>query len=99
MKYGMTPSQYKILENLVIQPLKDSGARVFIFGSRVTEAHHPHSDVDLLYKLSDELPPSLISDVKENIEESNFPFAVDLVNDSELASSYRESVESQLEEL
>lgn len=99
MKFGMTSDQYKILDQLVIQPLKDGGARVFIFGSRVTGTHHSHSDVDLLFKVSQELPSGLISNVKENIEESKFPFAVDLVNDSDLAASYRESVESQLVEL
>lgn len=40
-----------------------------------------------------------ISSIKEHIEESRFPFAVDLVNESELAESYEDSVKSQMVEL
>ena len=101
MKYGMTTEQYSLLEQLVIQPLKNFGAQVFIFGSRATGKHHAHSDVDLLYKfpLAKDLPPGFLSRIKENAEESRFPFVVELVNDSDLVASYRPSVTSQMKEL
>lgn len=99
MRFGMSTEQFEVLDQLVIRPLKAQGATVFIFGSRATGRHHPYSDVDLLYKADSNLPSGFISSLKEKIEESSFPFAVDLVNSSELAQSYRQSVEGQLIEL
>lgn len=95
----MTDEQFGILSDLVIRPLKAKGARVYIFGSRVTGRHHSHSDVDLIYSIEDHLPMGFLSGLKEGIEESRFPFAVDLVRDQDLADSYRRSVESQRVEL
>lgn len=100
MKFGMNEAQFEILNQLVIQPLKKHNAKVFIFGSRASLQHHPHSDVDILFQLNDgfELPAGLISQIRENIEESRFPFSVDIVNYSELAKSYQLSVlESKIE--
>lgn len=96
MKFGMSAEQFKILNDLLIQPLKDKGADVFIFGSRVTGRHHPFSDVDLMYVLNgqSQLPTGLISKLKEDLEESRFPFTVDLVYEPELAASYRSNVDA-----
>lgn len=96
MKFGMTEEQFNILEQLVIQPLKKQNARVFIFGSRTSSKHHSHSDVDVLFQLpeSSELSSGVLSQIRENIEESRFPFTVDIVNARELAKSYLPSVES-----
>lgn len=94
MKWGMTEEQYALLENLVIKPLKSHGCEVYIFGSRAEGKHHPHSDVDLLFRKEDNkpFPAGFLSELKENIDESRFPFIVDLVDEQELAESYRESV-------
>ncbi len=94
MKYGMTEEQFAILDQLVIQPLRTHGAEVFIFGSRALGTNHPHSDVDLLFKsnVTEKIPANKIAVLKEAIEESKFPFTVDLVDDSELAESYRPQV-------
>ena len=101
MKFGMNNQQYEILNKLVIGPLKKQGAQVFIFGSRTGDQHHPYSDVDLLFKLAPStlLPSGFIAKIKEDIEESKFPFKVDLVDDQALANSYRPSVYSQMIEL
>lgn len=93
MKWGLSEGQYLLLENLVVAPLKQHQCRVYIFGSRARGVHHPHSDVDLLFATSDEnLPSGVLSKIREDIEESRFPFTVDLVNEAELADSYRPSV-------
>lgn len=92
MRFGLTEEQWKILLDLVISPLKTKGCRVYIFGSRVTQNFHSHSDVDILYSPESELPSGFIGKINESIEESRFPFRVDLVRESELARSYRDSV-------
>ncbi len=101
MKFGMTEEQYQLLNQLVIVPLKNRGFRVYIFGSRVGKKFHSHSDVDLLFKSDSEisLPSGFLSKIKENIENSRFPFLVDLVEEKYLASSYRNSVLKAMVEL
>ncbi len=101
MKFGMTAEQYALLERLVVQPLKDHGAEVFIFGSRVTGKHHSHSDVDILFRLpaNEVLTAGKLSTIKEDIEQSRFPFAVDLVADEDLANAYRSHVMANMKKI
>jgi uncharacterized protein len=95
MKFGLAPYQYKILNDLVVKPLQKADAKVWIFGSRATGKYREQSDVDILYEPSKDhqLPVGLIFKIKSDIEESNFPFKVDLVNKEEIAFSYKEQVE------
>jgi predicted nucleotidyltransferase len=98
MRFGLTKTQFKILEELVLKPLLSQKVELFVFGSRARGDFHPFSDIDLLYR---EVPghaidESIISKIKEDIEESSFPIKVDLVNDANLADSYRTSVEKNM---
>ena len=43
MKYGLSDSEYAFLQEHLIAPLKARGARVFVFGSRVTGKHKKFS--------------------------------------------------------
>ncbi len=52
--------------------------------------------MDLIFKSEKEVPQILISKIKEDIEESSFPDAVDLVSEKDLVESYRPSVFSQM---
>lgn len=96
MSYGLSEEQFKLLQKMVLEPLKRHGCEVYIFGSRTTDKHHSHSDVDILYRTTAPLPPGFLAKMKEEIEESRFPFAVDLVDETDLAESYRESIFSQM---
>ena len=94
MTFGIESYDWQQLSALVIDPLKTSGASVWIFGSRARGDHQPFSDVDLLYEypqggINGGLVPS---EVKEQIENSNFPYKVDLVQVSDVAESYRSGV-------
>ena len=93
MRFGLTEIEYSFLDNRLISPLKKLGARVFIFGSRARDTHQKFSDIDLLYVESYPIKNSQIYELISFIEESSFPYKIDLVNERELASSYRENVE------
>ena len=90
----MNQTQYQILNSTVIGPLKEAGAKVWIFGSRARGDHRKFSDVDLLYEFPEGLSPpkGFIFDIKSELEESRFHFKLDLVDVKELASSYRDNV-------
>lgn len=99
MKFGISDQHLQVLDGLVIRPLKIQGCRVFLFGSRVTGQHHPYSDVDLLYRTSSPLPAGFLSNLKESLEDSRFPYSVDLVDERDLAVSYRDNITSNMIEL
>jgi predicted nucleotidyltransferase len=97
MKYTLTDEQYGLLLQLVVRPLQAAGAEVYIFGSRATGHHHPFSDIDLLYIFPEGkfIAKANLREIKQGIEDSHFPFSVDLVNWDDLVDSYRPSVLKQ----
>lgn len=101
MKYGLSNEELNFLYENIVSPLKNSGAKVYIFGSRANGKYKKFSDIDLLYtsNSSQTIPTSLISQILIKIEESNFAYKIDLVNELELATSYRSNIESEKIEL
>lgn len=97
MKFGLTEDEFSLLSHLVIEPLKDTGCSVWIFGSRASGRNHQYSDIDLLYSPPPErpIPSGFISNLLESIEDSRLSYKVDLVSDGDLASSYRANVEKE----
>jgi predicted nucleotidyltransferase len=98
MKFGLSESQYFILDKLVIQPLKSKNAILYVFGSRARRQEQPFSDIDLLIKenTGNPLSQAEISKIKDDIENSDLTIKVDLVRDADLAHSYRKSVEQEM---
>ncbi len=95
MKFGLDEQEYEVLFKTLIQPLIDQGARVWVFGSRARGDYRPFSDVDILYELSSDqpLPKGFLFELKDSMDNSNFPYKVDLVERKEVAKSYRDQVE------
>ncbi len=94
MKFGLEEKHLHQLENLLFVPLKEAGFKIWIFGSRARGDHRPYSDIDFLIERSNEVKnfSSLISTLKEALEESSLPYKVDLVDIRDLAESYKEKV-------
>ena len=93
LKFGLTEAQFQILNKLLIEPLKQAGAKIWIFGSRARGDHRPASDVDILYEFANSAPPpGFIFSITSDLEESRFPFTVDLVEIKNLAKSYQENI-------
>ena len=101
VRFGLNSSDLDFLMQNLVQPLKDQKAKVFIFGSRAIGKHHQFSDVDLLFveDPNNSIDSSLISKIIILFEESRFPYKIDLVNDRDLAKSYRQNVEASKVEL
>lgn len=94
MKFGLKTDELKLLEELLINPLKDKRCRVWIFGSRARGDHRPFSDIDVLYEIPKGQTISLseLSEIKENLEQSNLAYKVDIINTEDLAESYAPGV-------
>ncbi len=90
MKFGLNSDQYKFIKSTIVDPLARHGARVFCYGSRARGDYRPFSDLDLMVESGDLVGLNL-GELMENIQKSNFPFKVDIVNYSDFAESYKQS--------
>ena len=90
--YGLSAEELAYLRTHVVAPIEQRGGKVWLFGSRARGAHQKYSDVDLLIEGDKRDLCALLGQLKEELEESNFPFAVDLVFADDLAASYADSV-------
>lgn len=98
MKFGMDEDDFRVLRQHLILPLQARDAKIFIFGSRARGDHQPFSDVDILL-IEDPKAPIDHEDIAEilsTMEESLFPYQIDLVKQSDLAESYKHKVQREM---
>lgn len=93
--FGLSPKNFKILENIAITPLANLGAEVWIFGSRARRDNQPYSDIDILFEIKKDLPVGFLATIRMELEDSNLPIKVDLVNRNDLAESYCAQIEKE----
>jgi len=89
--YGLSASHWAIIIKLLLEPLKEAHCKVYIFGSRARGDHRRFSDLDVLVECPGDMA-GLLSQVRDDLEQSELPIKVDLVEARYLADSYRENV-------
>lgn len=67
--------------------------KVAAFGSRVTGSAKPFSDLDLVVMGEQPIPTAALANLREELDESDLPFKVDLVEWASTASSFRKIIE------
>jgi predicted nucleotidyltransferase len=94
MIQGLSDREIQLLRQLVVNPLKQAGYRVWIFGSRARGDFKKFSDIDLLFTppQGQETSKAFLSELEESLENSALVYKVDLVEESQLAQSYRDNV-------
>lgn len=93
MKFGLTAKEFETLRSLLIRPLIEKEVRLWVFGSRARGDYQKFSDIDILFEESgSRLADAFLAQVKDDLEESDLPYKVDLVRAGDLAESYRKSV-------
>lgn len=99
LRFGLRADQLRFLETAITSVLQ-RGQRLnaWIFGSRARGDHRPHSDVDILVSADPPLSTEQLDRACTILEESDFPFHVDLVSDNELFEPFREKVERERKE-
>ena len=68
------PQDYQILQKI----LSNYPYQFYVYGSRAKGNARKFSDLDLCYQ--DNIPEEAICQIKEELEESDLPFIVELVN-------------------
>jgi predicted nucleotidyltransferase len=91
-KFGLNENQLHFIEQIFLKHLAGNRFKVWIFGSRATGKYRKYSDVDLLIECSN-LNSVLMSRIRGDIEESNFPYKTDIVDIKSLAPDYAQGIE------
>lgn len=81
---------YEIIKNI----LKNYPYQFYAFGSRVKGTNTKFSDLDLCYK--DNITLNMLSHIKEDFEESNLPFEIDLIDWSNCTESFKQMIEKEI---
>ena len=90
MKFGLSPQQIEFINKTVVDPLRKKGAVVYCYGSRARGDYKKFSDLDLMVESEDKKNLDL-GKLMEILQNSNFPYKVDIVHFSDFAESYKPS--------
>lgn len=77
------------IRTIVRNHLPDPSYRVFLFGSRATGTARKFSDVDVGILGKKSVPGHVVELIKEDLEESNIPYKVDVVDFTAVDPSFR----------
>lgn len=80
------------VRRIVLDGLRNHQVRVYLFGSRARGQSGRSSDIDVAVLSAEPLPPGVLSTIRENLEESNVPYTVDLVDLTRADPAFRDRV-------
>jgi hypothetical protein len=94
----MTTPRERSLERvkrIVLDGLQRHPARVYLFGSSATGSVRRASDIDVAIDPLSPLPASVLSNLRDALDESSIPYHVDLVDLTAAPASLRERVRDE----
>ncbi|MGB4544415.1 MAG: nucleotidyltransferase domain-containing protein [Smithellaceae bacterium] len=74
-----------------------SPVEVFAFGSRVSGKAKPYSDLDLVVKEKNRIPINTLARLKEDFEESDIPFRVEILDWNGISRELQNIIKKQCE--
>jgi type I restriction enzyme, S subunit len=86
--------EYKIINQILKKHLKNT--KVYIFGSRVKNSSRFNSDLDIaLQKESKKIDQNIIIDLKEDFNDSNLSYSVDIVDLNNIDEKFKSIIDIQ----
>lgn len=82
------------VRGIVLDGLRGCRAKVWLFGSRAGGGAREGSDIDVAVLPLEPLQPGVLAAIRDRLEESSVPWAVDLVDLSTASEALRASVEN-----
>lgn len=86
---GMQDALVQKAKTIVCSYLPKGNYQVFLFGSRATDRHHRYSDIDIGIEGKDSVPQSVMAQITGELEESDLPVQVDVVDFSRVSSEFK----------
>lgn len=87
------------VRSMLLDHLSKTGYRIFLFGSRVTDHHHPYSDIDIGIEGPRRVPRELMVKMEEVLEESDLPVKVDIVDFSRVTPEFSQIAKKTMRQL
>lgn len=98
MKIHITPQELKIVQN-ILKKYFDESTKIWVYGSRAKGTAKKYSDLDLAIDTGTMLSALLISEIAYELEESDLPYKVDLVDWTTLSPHFKQRISSDKIEL
>ena len=96
----LEPRYFEAVKNILNNRLKNSRIKVYVFGSRVNGKTKAASDIDLALDGGVKLDYfKVIAPLKEDFEESNIKYSVDIIDLNTITDSFKKHIISDLTEL
>ncbi len=87
----MVPEKYKkILIAIIKKHLPE--AKIYLFGSRAQKTHSSRSDIDIALDAKNQLPLTVLGNIKDDIRESIIPYFVDIVDLHDSSDSLQQQI-------
>jgi uncharacterized protein len=83
------------VREIVLRALAGRDVRVYLFGSCATGRIRHSSDIDVAIDPRSPVPTALLSELREQLEESEVPYDVDVVDLSAASPELRATVERE----
>lgn len=83
--------------SIIKEILKKYPYTFYVYGSRAKKKARKNSDLDLCYK--EKIPGEVISTIKEQFEESDIPFKVDIVSWESMNPTFQKLIEKDLKSI
>ncbi len=77
------------IKDIIFKYLPADKYNVFLFGSRASESHRKWSDFDIGVKGDSKIPQITLSKIEGELEESDIPYKVDVVDFSRVSGKFR----------
>ncbi|MCL4377989.1 MAG: nucleotidyltransferase domain-containing protein [Actinobacteria bacterium] len=87
------------IKEIIFHHIDPEKYKIFIFGSRVSGKSGKYSDYDIGILGKHSLSLSTIGFIKEEMDESNIPFQVDIVDFTTVSSNFKKIALSKIREL
>lgn len=95
MRSAVLTHDFKTIRKIVLGRLSPQDARVYLFGSHATGKARLHSDIDIAILPLRRLPPGLLTEIREQLEESDVVRNVDVIDLSETDAAFRRRVQKE----
>lgn len=91
----VTSTQIDIVQQILKKNLSPH-SKVWIFGSRASQAKKKFSDLDLAIDSGQALPLSLLSSLENDFSESDLPYKVDIVDLNNISEDFFKKIQTEM---
>lgn len=89
----------KFIRNTIYKHLPKEEYEVFVYGSRADGTAQKWSDIDVGVRGKKEVSGSLLENIREELEDSNIPYKVEVVDFANVSDSFKDFALKEVVEL